>query len=997
MTDFREVLPRVNSDELERDILAFWDKEKIFKRSLARTEGKPLFTFYDGPPYATGKPHYGHILQSAIKDTVLRYKTMRGYYTPRRVGWDTHGLPIENIVEKELAITNKRQIEDDITGFNRKCRDVVFRYVDVFTQTLKRIGRWADYDSAYSTLDRDYMESEWWVFKQLWDQDLIYKDFRSSPYCIRCATPLSNFEVSMGYADVTDTAAYVLMDVHHSSLPDELQQSEQAVSLLIWTTTPWTLPGNVAIAVSPDLEYVSVEYEGKSIIVARSRVSHVFGPNVAANRAWKTSELEALRYEPVFADIVQPEDRHKACRIVLSDHVTAEEGTGLVHIAPAFGEEDFVLGDTYNLPVLRTVDQLGMFTNDVVEFAGKNIFDSNGEIVKLLKERGSLFKSEPYTHSYPHCWRCDKPLIYYALDTWFVNVQSLKKVMFETNEAIHWIPDHVKRGRFLKGIESAPDWAVSRNRFWSTPIPIWECSSQNCEHRVCVGSIGELKSLSGVQEIQDLHRPYVDDITWKCPKCQTDVKRIPEVLDVWFDSGSMPYSQWHYPFERKDFVEQGYPADFIAESIEMTRAWFYVLHVLASALTRRDIGLGKNKPAFSNVIASGLIFAEDGQKLSKKLKNYPEIDPALREYGADVVRLYLLSSTSFGEPYRFSEKDLQHVKRNVYMTLWNVYSFFTRYARVWGWKRPIFKENTDPMSVVEKKTLQEIDRWVLARIHEFEVECISKADAYEFDKAARLLIPFVDDFSNWYIRRSRTRFQPSASSNDQAFLACAVLYSVLVRLSRLLAPFMPFITEEIFRNLTGADSVHLSELAAPQPLSRQERVTLKNMTEVRKIVSSVLAIRSQRGIKVRQPLSDVIVERDKLPHELTSLIQEEANVKSVVFGRIPMSDAYVRGIEEHGSALALNIQITDELKEEGYAREIIRQGQALRRKAGYGLSDRIVLIVHGIGGKTADLPKSGVIVEALQADRVVQDKTREDIGTDVTLGDRLVHIGVARA
>ncbi len=603
-------------------MLEFWEKEQIFAKSLKQTKDGQPFTFYDGPPYATGQPHYGHILQSAIKDTILRYKTMQGYYAPRRVGWDCHGLPIENIVEKEIGVTSKREIEQDIEGFNRQCRETVHRYVDVFANTLKRIGRWADYENAYSTLDRDYMESEWWAFRQLWDQGLIYKAFRSTPYCIRCGTPLSNFEVSSNYKDRVDTAVYVMLPVSPTSL--KLRGADKQLALLIWTTTPWTLPGNVAVAVHPDIAYVTVEHEGRRLIIAESRVQPVLGDTAKIEKKWSTKELLQLQYEPLYTASFSDEEKENVYRIVVGEHVTADEGTGLVHMAPAFGEEDYEIGKQENLPTLRTVDTLGKFIEDIAkvagtppQLAGQNIFDANKAIVEDIATRGLLLKKEQYTHNYPFCWRCDTPLIYYALDSWFVNIAELKQQLLKNNEQIDWIPEHVKHGRFEKGIESAPDWAVSRNRFWSVPIPVWECDNKECADRICVGSIAELQKLSGANDaaVADIHRPYMDDIMWPCQKCQNGtMKRIPEVLDVWFDSASMPYSEWHYPFERKETVEQTFPADFIAESIEMTRAWFYVLHVLATALTRSDIGLGKNKPAFLHAIASGLIFAEDGQK-----------------------------------------------------------------------------------------------------------------------------------------------------------------------------------------------------------------------------------------------------------------------------------------------------------------------------------------------------------------------------------------------
>ena len=987
---FQDVPPRVNADELERGILEYWKKEKIFEKSLEQNKDKELFTFYDGPPYATGKPHYGHVLQSAIKDTVLRYKTMQGYYVPRRVGWDTHGLPIENIVEKELGITSKREIEDDIEAFNKRCRETVLRYVDEFTSTLKRIGRWADYDNAYSTLDRDYMESEWWVFRQLWDSDLIYKAFRTTPYCVRCATPLSNFEVSMAYKDKTDMAVYVALAISPTSprkaadAATGLPGANQQVYLLIWTTTPWTLPGNAAVAMNPDIEYVTAQFEDKQFILAKDRVEAVLGPEATIVHTWDSDELQQLTYQPPLPGYADEQETAQAFRVVPGEHVTADDGTGLVHIAPAFGEEDAHVGKQHNLPVLRTVDTLGNITEQgQYPWAGMNVFEANKPIIRHLKEEGLLFKQEQYRHSYPFCWRCDTPLIYFALDTWFVNVQKLKNHMVKNNEDIHWIPEHVKDGRFGKGLESAPDWAVSRNRFWSVPMPIWECDS--CEHRLCVESIKELADFSGAseEELADIHRPYVDRITWNCKACGSGtMKRIPEVLDVWFDSGSMPYSQWHYPFERKEFVEAGFPADFIVESIEMTRAWFYVLHVLATALTQKDLGLGTHQPAYKNVIASGLIFAEDGQKLSKKLKNYTEIEPTLEQYGADTLRLYLLTSASLGEPYRFSEKELRQLQRNAYMTLWNVYSFFVRYAAVHNWT----PGETRPAAT------HILDQWILARLTQLETDLAHHADAYRVDSAARLFLPFIDDLSNWYVRRSRDRFQPASSTPEDTSSALATLYEVLRRSCLQLAPFMPFVAEEMYRNLTHQPSVHLETLPEATSLGNEEKSVLQSMDMVRSIVSTVLAQRAKAGIKVRQPLQGLNATTNvALSSQYLEMVKEEVNVDEVTLT-----------VNQDGAAMpevTLDTTMTPELKSRGLAREIIRHGQMLRRQANYALNDRIIFVARTEDSELQEVltAQATIITDALQADAVVEKTDSEDAGEEVKLTGKKIYLGVKRA
>jgi isoleucyl-tRNA synthetase len=983
---FKDVSSRVNSDELERSVLGYWDKEEIFEKSLKKARDKgELFTFYDGPPYATGKPHYGHISQSAIKDAVLRYKTMKGFYVPRRVGWDCHGLPVETIVEKNLGFKTKKDIEKyGIEKFNKKCRATVFKYIDEFTDTLKRMGRWADYDNAYATLDKDYMESEWWVFKRLWEMDLIYEAFRSTPYCVRCATPLSNFEVASNYKDKTDTAVYVLLKV----------KGKKDLYLLIWTTTPWTLPGNAAVAISKELKYVSVEHEGKEVIVAKERIEDVFGEDFKVVKEWKLEELQEFKYESLYPEVVDgtslvDENEFPALfSVIVGDHVTADEGTGLVHIAPAFGEEDAKLGNENDLPPgLRPVDTNGRFTEEVPNWAGESIWDANKEIVKDLDKRGLLFDKEQYKHSYPFCWRCEEPLIYYALDTWFVKVSKIKEQMLATNEQINWIPEHIKHGRFGKGIESAPDWAVSRNRFWSVPLPVWECDE--CENQECVGSVDDLQKLSGQKEIKDMHRPYVDEITWKCSECEGVMHRVSEVLDAWFDSGSMPYSQWHYPFDNRKLAQENFPADFIVEGLDQTRAWFYVLHVVATALTTKGNGLdlGENKPAFENAIGSGLIFAEDGQKLSKKLKNYPDPEPTIAKYGADVLRMYLLSSASFGEPYLFSEKEIQQLQRNVYLTLWNVYSFFVRYANTHEWK----SGNT------KLKTSNVLDEWILVRLNSLEVNVQALADNYHFDQAARAFIPFVDDLSNWYVRRSRNRFQKPVNDEerDEAF---GTLYEVLVRTAKLLAAFMPFVSEEIYRNLTGGESVHLEKLGEVKELSAKEKDVLERMEELRAAVSGGLALRAKRGVKVRQPLATMEIVGEKWSDELIKIAQDEVNVKEIKFVE-KVSEGMEELVLREGEVAVVGLDIeniTPELKREGLAREIIRHGQVLRREAEYALDDRIIVVL-----KTNDEELKVVVNEygemikdVLQADDIVEDAKKEDNGKDLEIEGKKTHLGV---
>ena len=993
---FTTVDSRVNPDELEQEVLTYWEKEQVFEQSLEQTKDCELFTFYDGPPYATGKPHYGHILQSSIKDTVLRYKTMRGYHVPRRVGWDTHGLPIEVIVEKKLGFKSKKDIEEyGIATFNQACKEAVTEFVGAFTDSLKRLGRWAEYDNAYYTLDRNYMETEWWIFKTLWDQQLVYKDFRSTPYCIRCETPLSNHEVSTGYKDREDQAVYVELPV----------KGKKNTSLLIWTTTPWTLPANVGVAYSEDVEYVKVAVHGKQYILAKNRVADVLGEKAAAVGPITHQELAQLTYEPPFPEMAEAlGEEQPPFSLVPGGHVTDVDGTGLVHMAPAFGEEDALVGKEHGLPTLRTVRGDGTFEEALPLIGGKNIFEANAGIITELEQREVLIKQESYTHSYPHCWRCDEPLIYYALDTWFIRVSEFKDQLIKNNQAINWIPEHVKEGRFAKGLESAPDWAVSRNRYWSVPLPIWECD--NCDERTCVGSVDELQQVSGASgdAVRDLHRPYVDDITWQCAACAGQMKRVEEVLDVWFDSGSMPYAQWHYPFENKELVERGFPADFIVEAIEMTRLWFYVLHVFAGALTNKGGDLGKHQPAFKNAIASGIIFAEDGQKLSKKLKNYEEPEPLYEKYGADTLRFYLLTSSSLGEPYRFSVKDMEQLHRNFYQRLWNVYSFFVQYANTAGWKSDE-TPSSSPLSGGEHNVL---DEWILARTSQLENEVGAAADAYRIDQAARLFDPFVDDVSNWYVRRSRHRFQPARGSSRQQAVsskenhddtACfETLHEVLVRLCKVLAPFMPFVTENIYRNLAGDSSVHLQAFPDASQVSSQQQELLDAMARAREVVSEGLSLRASAGIKVRQPLAQLIIDKDAdgFSDELLEIIKDEVNVKEVLVGELPEEKA---AVSEDGVPVkvALSTELTPELKSEGLAREIVRHGQILRREAGYELNDRITLIAKTVDAELQHVltDHKETIMAALQADELTDSGTA-DAEAEVTLNDHEISIGVAR-
>jgi isoleucyl-tRNA synthetase len=878
----------------EEKILKYWEDNDIFHKSIKNRENCPYFSFYDGPPFATGKPHYGHILATTIKDSVLRYWTMKGYQVPRRVGWDCHGLPIENLIEKELGVKNKKEIEEmGVEKFNDACRSSVFICVDDFQETLKRVGRWADYDKAYSTLENNYIESVWWVLKQLWDKKLVEKNYRVSPYCPRCGTTLANFEVNQGYKETKDKSIYVKFKTKEGYF-------------LVWTTTPWTLPGNVALAVNPELVYCLAENNNEKYILAKDRLSILEGEyNII--KEFKGQELIGLKYEPIFDYLKDVESIENAFQVVLGEFVSSEDGTGIVHMNPMYGEDDFNIGKKYNLPLFHTVDISGKFKEEVYDFKGQFVKEADQKIIDRLKEDNVFYKEEIIFHEYPYCWRCDSPLLYYATESWYIAVTKIKDQLIKNNENIHWIPEHIKEGRFGKWLEGARDWNFSRNRFWGAPIPIWEC--EECKEKICIGSIKEIEEYEG-KRIDELHLPYIDEVRLKCPKCSKEMKRISGVFDCWFESGSMPYAQWHYPFENKDLVEKTFPADFIAEGLDQTRGWFYTLHVLATALTLEDVGLGNNNPAFKNVIVNGLVLDEKGRKLSKKLKNYPDPKEVFDKYGSDALRFFLLSSTSIGEDYRFSEDRVKEVWRKIISSIENCFSFYETYKKDYE----------------EVESTNILDKWIISRTEKLNEEVIKLMDNYELTKSSRLFYDFLDDLSNWYIRRSRKRFQKPEEIKE----ASSTLKYVLLKLSKLIAPFAPFISEEVFLKLDNSkESVHLCDY----PQTKKELIDNdleKEMQEARDVVNLVLKERSEKGIKVRQPLRALKIKKE-IKEDIVNLIKEEINVKEIVI------DKSINDIE-------LDLEITPELKEEGLVREIVRHIQQMRKDKGFVPKDRIVVL-----------------------------------------------------
>ncbi|KKS26193.1 MAG: Isoleucine-tRNA ligase [Parcubacteria group bacterium GW2011_GWC2_42_6] len=896
----------MNLPQIEERILKFWDKKRVFKKSIAQRKGSRFFSFYDGPPFASGPPHYGHILATTIKDAVLRYFTMRGYRVERRVGWDCHGLPVENLIEKELGIKNKRDIEKlGIAKFNQVCQASVFRCVKDWEVTLKRVGRWADYSHAYATMDKEYTESVWWVFKQLYDANLIYSDFRVLPYCPRCGTPLSNFELNQpgAYRDVEDQSVYLKFPI----------KGEKGNFFLVWTTTPWTLPANTALAVGEKINYVKVRLGDEKYILAKERLAVLDDKEYEIENEFLGGALVGREYEPLYEmKLDKP-----GWRVAAADFVSTADGTGIVHIAPAFGEDDMNLGKKEDLPLVVTVDLEGKIKKDLgIPGEGKFVKTADEDIKADLKKRKFLFKEEKITHSYPHCWRCDSPLLYYPLNSWFVAVSQFKEALVANNQQINWNPGHLKEGRFGKWLEGARDWAISRNRFWGAPLPVWTC--QKCGQVKVVGSLKELG-----KKISNLHRPHIDKIIFKCSHCDGEMRRVEEVFDCWFESGAMPYAQWHYPFENKKLAEETFPADFIAEGIDQTRGWFYTLHVLAAALTLNNIGLGQNKPAFQNAIVNGLILAEDGKKLSKKLRNYTPPEDIFAKYGADTLRYFLLTSTPIGDDYIISDRRIEETYRRTIATLWHTFSFYKTYTE----RKFKPRKNFEPKNI--------LDRWILSRLNNLTQEIIAAMNNYDLTNGARPLDPFIDDLSNWYVRRSRRRLQKPENAAEKSE-AAQTLYLVLLNLVQLAAPFMPFLTDEIYlwlRKPSMPESVHLCDFPKANKNLINEELE-KSMATSRAIVAQALAERAAKGIKVRQPLQELKIKSNELKdkQEFLELIKDEVNVKEVVF------DAELK------TEIKLETKITKELAEEGAARELARQIQEMRKVA--GLTRKNFIAVH---------------------------------------------------
>lgn len=926
-----------NFPQIEEKILKLWAEKDIFKKSLTKDSPNGEYSFYDGPPFATGLPHYGHLVASLMKDMVPRFWTMRGYHVERRWGWDCHGLPIENIVEKELGLKQKKDIIAlGVDKFNEACRSKVMVYATEWRKIIERFGRWVDMDNDYKTMDSSFMESVWWVFKQLWDKGLVYQSYKSMHICPRCETTLSQSEVAEGYQDTEDISVTVKFEL----------ENEPGTYVLAWTTTPWTLPGNAALAVGKDIDYVRVETihelsqqngifelsgqrRFESYILSKSIFEQ--WPNKDEYKVveeFKGSKLVGKKYKPLFDYFKNEKLEHQenAWKIYAADFVTTTDGTGVVHIAPAFGEDDMNLGKKENLPFIQHVGIDGRFTSEVLDWPGLEVKPKEKPqatdllVVEYLKSKNLLFAQENYTHSYPHCWRCDTPLLNYNTSSYFVAVEKIKDQLLEEAKSVNWFPEHIKEGRFGDWLSGARDWSISRQRFWASVIPLWICES--CGQKQVIGSVEELEKLSGAI-VQDLHKHFIDPITFACVECQGTMRRIPDVLDCWFEAGSMPYAQLHYPFANKEKFVKNFPARFIAEGADQTRAWFYYLHVLTVSL--------QNQASYQNVIVNGIVLAEDGKKMSKKLKNYPDPSDMFVKYGADAVRYYLAASPVMkADNLCFSEKEVDLVVKKILLILGNVLSFYQMYA----------DKNVEARS----NSVNILDQWLLAKTNNLIAEVTAGYEAYDLNKAVRPLADFVNDLSTWYIRRSRDRFKGEDVNDKQAALATTKY--VLLQLSKLMAPVMPFTADWLYQELNGElESVHLETW--PVSSDKIDEKVLTDMELVRKVVELALAKRDEVGIKVRQPLAKLMVSGAKLSSDYSDLIKDEVNVKEVAMAEgsprfLPRGTA---GAGEAGKELAVELDtiLSLELKQEGLSREFIRQINAFRKEQKLSINDSVVI------------------------------------------------------
>jgi isoleucyl-tRNA synthetase len=1009
---FKPVTSKVDIEALEQDQLAFWREKNIFHRSMDERKGGKTYVFYEGPPTANGKPGSHHVLARAFKDMFPRYHTMNGAYVLRKGGWDTHGLPVEIEVEKELGLKHKHEIEAyGIAEFNRKCRESVFRYIQNWEKLTERIAFWVDLEQAYVTYTNDYIQSVWWILRQFWDKGLLYQGFKIVPYCARCGTPLSSHEVSQGYEEVADPSVFVRFAV----------KDQPGVYFLVWTTTPWTLPGNVALAVNRRETYVMVEGPAEDgqgtdrLILARDLMGKALKKpeSYTVVREMKGEDLLGMHYEPLYRFLPVTQDY---AYVIHGDFVSMGDGSGIVHIAPAFGADDMEVGMAYGLPVLQTVAPTGAFVDAVTPWAGVWVKDADKPIKRELKSRGLLYREEQYIHDYPFCWRCKTPLLYYARATWYIETTRYRQKLIDLNQTINWVPEHIRDGRFGNWLEDLRDWALGRERYWGTPLPVWTCDG--CDYKHCIGSVDELAQLSG-QDLSelDLHRPYVDEITFACEKCGSTMRRVPELIDVWFDSGAMAVGQWGYPFKNQAMFEQQFPADYICEAVDQTRGWFYSQHAIAGMLFE--------SVNFKNCICLGHILDEQGRKMSKSLKNIVEPWSVIDKYGADAFRWYMYTAGPPGEPRRFSVELVGDAVRNFYLPLWNVYSFFVTYANVDG-----FDPRQAALPVAERDPL---DRWILSELQMLAREVTQGYDHYDVLRVTRPIEQFVDGLSNWYLRRSRRRFWKSESDQDK-LAAYHTLYECLVVVAKLLAPSMPFLSEALYRNLVAGvdadqpESVHLAWWPKMNEALVDERL-MNDMRLAQKLVSLGHASRNAANLKVRQPLAEAVfvvrysAEQDVV-RALAGTIAEELNVKTMRLvesaegmltyslnplpkvlapllkgdfpkvqkalreGSLADVDRWAKTLragenvtvdvdgktytitpeqcevhqtaaegyavaEDYGYVAALSTTLTEALIHEGLAREFVRRVQTLRKEANFEVGDRITVTYQASDGLRA--------------------------------------------
>ena len=1033
---YDKVSTNLNFVEREKKVEKFWEENQIFEKSIESRKQGETYTFYDGPPTANGKPHIGHVLTRVIKDMIPRYRTLKGYMVPRKAGWDTHGLPVELEVEKLLGLDGKEQIEEyGLEPFIKHCKESVWKYKGMWEDFSATVGFWADMEHPYVTYENDFIESEWWALKQIWEKGLLYKGYKIVPYCPRCGTPLSSHEVAQGYKDVKERSAIAKFKV----------KGEDAY-ILAWTTTPWTLPSNVALCVNPNETYVKVKTEdGFTYYLAKELCDTVLGEGkYEILESYVGTDLEYKEYEPLFPFV---ELKQKAYYVVCDTYVTLTDGTGVVHIAPAFGEDDSKVGRKYDLPFLQLVDAKGEMTKET-PWAGTFCKKADPLVLKDLEERGLLFSAPLFEHSYPHCWRCDTPLIYYARESWFIKMTAVKEDLIRNNNTINWIPESIGKGRFGDWLENVQDWGISRNRYWGTPLNIWECE---CGHMHSIGSIEELKSMSdNCPDNIELHRPYIDAVTIKCPKCGKEMHRVPEVIDCWFDSGSMPFAQHHYPFENKELFEQQFPANFISEAVDQTRGWFYSLLAISTLIF--------NKAPYKNVIVLGHVQDENGQKMSKSKGNAVDPFEALETYGADAIRWYFYINSAPWLPNRFHGKAVQEGQRKFMGTLWNTYAFFVLYANI---------DQFDPTKYqLEYDKLPVMDKWLLSKMNTLIQEVDNNLGNYKIPEAARALQNFVDEMSNWYVRRSRERFWAKGMEQDK-INAYMTLYTALVTVAKVAAPMIPFMTEDIYQNLvrnidpTAPESIHLCDF----PTAKTEWIDkeLENdMEEVLEIVVMGRACRNEANIKNRQPIGKMFVKAEKaLPQFFADIIKDELNVKELDFtddvraftsysfkpqlktvgpkygkllgkirqmlpqldgnaamdelkadgaiklmidgqevrleeGDLLIETAQVEGYvsqTEGDLTVVLDTNLTPELIEEGFVRELISKIQTMRKEADFEVTDRIRIYVQG-NEKIAEIFKKyeDKMKDEVLADEIIFESTNGYVkewninGETVTMG-----------